>query len=496
MKVTYNWLKEFVDFDLSFSQLADMLTMLGLEVEGMEIEGDGMDDVVIAAVEEKRQHPNADKLSLCVINDGRERLNVVCGARNFSAGDTVVLARIGATLPGDFKIRRSKIRGEESCGMLCSEKELGLSEESSGIIVLSGDFLPGAPFFEATGKKDAIYEIGLTPNRADCLSCIGIAREIAAKLGTSLKRREVLLQESEEGIDGRFSVTVRESEKCQRYAARLVTGCRIAPSPEWLVKRLNSVGVRSINNVVDVTNLVMIELGQPLHAFDFDRISGGKIIVRNAVDAENFTTLDNQTRRLVSSDLVICDAERPVALAGIMGGLDSEIARETSSILLESACFKPAAIRSTARRLSLHTESSHRFERGVDPDGTVSALDHAASLIIELAGGYALRGVIDIQNRNLPPVKIKFRPEKANALLGISMERESMLSLLTSLNCVVEPSSAADFWIVSPPSYRMDIEREIDLIEEVARLNGFDQIPATMPLARVDSDLPTSGAGP
>lgn len=490
MKVTYNWLKEFVDFDLSPAELADLLTMLGLEVEGMESQGSGMDDVVVAVVEEKRQHPDADKLSLCRVNDGSATIDVVCGAQNFKAGDTVALAKVGAVLPGNFKIKKSKIRGEESCGMLCSEKELGLAEESQGIMILPEGLVPGTPLFEALDKKDTFFEIGLTPNRADCLSTVGIAREIAAKLGTAITYPDTAVIEGNRPIQEITSVSVEDSELCPRYAARYISGCRIAPSPEWLVKRLNSVGIRSINNVVDVTNLVMMELGQPLHAFDADRLAGRRIVVRRAQEGEPFITLDNQQRNLLGSDLVICDADRPVALAGIMGGLNSEIIDSTTSILLESASFKPSAIRATSKRLGLHTESSHRFERGIDTEGVTRALDRAAALIVELSGGEAARGVIDVYEGAGKPLNITFRPQRANALLGMAMPQEEMLALLTRLNCAVK-QSADGMFEVTPPSYRMDLEREIDLVEEVARLNGFDKIPATMPMAHVESDLPT-----
>ena len=491
MNVTYNWLKEFVDFDATPDELAALLTMLGLEVESMEQRGAGMDDVVVALVEEKRQHPNADKLSLCRVNNGKEVLDVVCGAQNFKQGDTVVLAQIGAVLPGDFKIKRSKIRGEESCGMLCSEKELGLAVESAGIIVLPAAVAPlGTPLFSALGLKDTVFEIGLTPNRSDCLSVIGIARDIAAKLGRKVTRPQPAVAESAEKVDSQIGVTIKNPEMCPRYAARHISGCTIAPSPEWLVKRLNAIGVRSINNVVDVTNLVMMELGQPLHAFDCDRLSGKRIVVRTAEEGEQFTTLDNQERLLTASDLVICDAERPVALAGVMGGLNSEIESSTTSILLESAFFKPAAIRKTAKRLGLHTESSHRFERGIDIDNVTGALDRAAALIVELAGGVSAQGCIDVYPGRSDRAAILFRPEKANELIGINLEQDAIIDILTRLECTV--SASADGSVaVTPPFYRVDIEREIDLIEEIARLNGYDAIPATMPVSRVVSDRPT-----
>jgi len=491
MNVTYNWLKEFVDFDLSPDQLADLLTMLGLEVEGMVRLGDGLDDVIIARVEEKRQHPNADKLSLCRVNTGTEIVDVVCGAQNFHSGDTVVLAQIGANLPGDFKIKRSKIRGEESCGMLCSEKELGLATESAGIMVLPADKAElGTPVFQALGMKDTLFEIGLTPNRADCLSAVGIAREIAAKLGMQVTLPASAVVEDTETVDSVIGVTIEDPQRCPRYAARYISGCRIAPSPEWLVKRLNAIGIRSINNVVDVTNFVMMELGQPLHAFDCSHLVGSSIVVRTARDGETFTTLDNQQRSLESSDLVICDAERPVALAGVMGGLNSEIENETTTILLESACFNPAAIRKTSKRLGLHTESSHRFERGIDIEGVVTALDRAAALIVSLAGGSCAHGRLDVYPGKTEVPAITFRPERANALIGINLNRHEIVDILERLACCVSEGEAGVL-LVTPPSYRIDIEREIDLVEEIARLNGFDKIPTTMPVARITSDRPS-----
>lgn len=490
MKVTYNWLKEFVDFDLSPEALADVLTMLGLEVEGMEKQGGGMDDVVVALVEEKRQHPNADKLSLCRVNNGSEILDVVCGAQNFQQGDTVALAQIGAILPGDFKIKRSKIRGEESCGMLCSEKELGLAEESAGIMVLPPGLVPGTPLFEALGLKDTLLEIGLTPNRADCLSVAGIAREIAAKLGTRVRYPDMAINEGANAADDTIAVTIEDDDLCPRYAARYISGCRIASSPQWLVKRLNAVGMRSVSNVVDVTNLVMMELGHPLHAFDCDQLEGRRIVVRRAGEGELFTTLDDQQRTLTSDDLVICDAARPVALAGVMGGLNSEISDSTTSILLESAWFKPAAIRRTSKRYGLHTESSHRFERGADIGMVLRALDRASSLIACLSGGTVARGVVDVYPGTITSPAITLRPERVGTLLGIEVSKQEIRDILVRLECSVRETAEGVLEVV-PPTYRIDIEREIDLVEEVARMKGFDAIPATMPIARVVSDRPT-----
>ena len=490
MKVTYNWLKEFVDFDLSPVELGHLLTMLGLEVEGMEQLGGGMDEVVVARVLEKNQHPNADKLSLCKVDNGKEILSVVCGAQNFKQGDTVALAQIGAVLPGDFKIKRSKIRGEESCGMLCSEKELHLADESAGIMILSDDLPIGTPFFEAMGLKDTIFEIGLTPNRADCLSVIGIAREIAAKLGKRVRYPSIVVPEYGEPVDSKVSVTIQDAAGCPRYAARFISGCKIAPSPAWLVNRLNAVGVRSINNVVDITNLVMIELGHPLHAFDYTQVAGGQIIVRRAGEGEKFNTLDGQERTLAVTDLVICDRDRAVALAGIMGGENSEIIDTTTDILLESAFFDPPTIRRTSKRLGLHTESSHRFERGADLEMVPKALDRAASLMAQLAGGSVATGRVDNFPSPKLPTSITFRPERANALLGLALPAERMAELFRNLEFQVQPVTNGSFQ-VTIPSYRIDIEREIDLIEEICRLNGFDQVVATMPVAQVISDRPS-----
>jgi phenylalanyl-tRNA synthetase beta chain len=491
MKVTYNWLKDFVDFDLSPDKLADLLTMLGLEVEGMESLGGGMDDVVVAVVEEKAQHPNADKLSLCRVNDGGQILSVVCGAQNFKSGDKVALARIGAVLPGDFKIKRSKIRGEESFGMLCSEKELGLADDSEGIMVLPDGLPLGIPLFDALGLKDTVFEIGLTPNRADCLSVIGIAREIAAKSGKKVGYPGHGVVEGTKEIHDVASVEIADPDMCPRYTARLITGCTIGASPAWLVNRLCAVGMRSINNVVDITNYVLMEYGHPLHAFDFDFLSGGKIVVRKAADGECFKTLDGQERSLQSSDLTIRDGAKAVALAGIMGGENSEVIGTTRNILLESAYFDPSTIRRTAKRLGLRTEASHRFERGADVNILVKALDRAATLIADLAGGTVARGIIDVHPKKTEPVTIRFRQERAEKILGVSLPLEEVVRHFHHLefSCEIqEPGVLA----VTVPSFRVDIEREIDLIEELARLVGYEKVPVTMPKVRIFSDRPTA----
>lgn len=487
MKVTYNWLKEFVDFDLTPAELAHLLTMLGLEVDAIEECGAGLDEVIVARVVERAQHPNADKLSLCRVDNGREILNVVCGAQNFKSGDTVALAQVGATLPGDFKIKRSKIRGEESCGMLCSEKELGLADESAGIMVLPEHYQLGTPLFEAMGIKDTVFEIGLTPNRADCLSVIGIAREIAAKLGTKVRYAPPVVEEGDTEVTAVAAVEILDPDLCPRYTARYISGCTIAPSPQWLVNRLQAVGQRSISNVVDITNYVLMEYGHPLHAFDFRQLAGGRIIVKRAAEGEKFTTLDGQERTLGAADLTIRDAERAVALAGIMGGENSEIAADTTTILLESAYFNPSAIRLTSKRLGIHTESSHRFERGADPNIVTMALDRATDLIARLAGGTVAKGIIDVFPQPQPPRTIPFRVARVQEIIGIALDEAAIAAIFRSLEFDVQ--SAGDGMLaVTVPTFRVDIEREIDLVEEVARLHGFENIPLTMPVAEVFSD--------
>jgi phenylalanyl-tRNA synthetase beta chain len=490
MIVTYNWIKEFVDCDLPPAELSHLLTMLGLEVERMETVGGGMDDVVVAQVMEKNQHPNADKLSLCKVNNGKEILSIVCGAQNFKAGDKVALAQIGAVLPGDFKIKRSKIRGEESFGMLCSERELGLSDESAGIMILPEDFQLGTPLFDALGTKDTVFEIGLTPNRADCLSVVGVAREIAAKLGKKVHYPGHEVVETGEPIDKITSVTINAPQLCPRYTARHVSGCTLAPSPAWMVDRLRAAGIRSINNIVDVTNYVLLEYGHPLHAFDFRLLAGGRIVVAAAGDEELFTTLDGQERKLNSGDLTIRDGEKAVALAGIMGGGNSEIGDNTTDVLLESAYFNPSAIRKTSKRLGIHTESSHRFERGTDVAGLTRALDRAAQLIAELSGGKVAKGTIDVYPQVIEPRVITARLSRINAVSGLSLDAAQVKEIFERLEFEVTEEEAGTFR-VKVPLFRVDIEREIDLVEEVVRLNGFENVPLTMPQASVFSDLPS-----
>jgi phenylalanyl-tRNA synthetase beta chain len=487
MIVTYNWLKEFVDIRLTPDELSHRLTMVGLEVDSMEKIGEGLDGVIVAHLDSVEPHPDADRLTLCRVNTGSAQVQVVCGARNHKAGDLVALAQVGCVLPGDFKIRKSKIRGFESVGMLCSEKELGLAEESEGIMILPSGLPLGRPVFEALGLKDTRFEIGLTPNRPDCLSVVGIAREVAAITGGPLKVPRPRLQEDGPLISAETSVTVDEPAMCPRYAARLIKGVSIGPSPEWMVRRLESVGMRSINNVVDVTNLVLMELGHPLHAFDFSLLRGGRIVVKRAGETEVFTTLDSQPRQLNQGDLVICDGEGAVALAGIMGGENSEIGPDTTDVLLESAYFNPPTIRRTCKRLGIHTESSHRFERGADIDMVPVALDRAAALILEVAGGTLAKGRIDVHPQPLPERHVTITARRTADILGISLDTLEIRRLLQSIGLTAETAAAhpEEAVHVVIPTFCHDLEREIDLIEEVARLNGYERIPVTMPVSRI-----------
>ena len=386
MNVTLNWLKAYIDFDLSPSELADRLTMLGIEVESIKQLGAELEGIVVGSVTAIRPHPNADKLVLCQVDvDETEELQIVCGAPNVREGMLAPVATIGATLPIGLTIKRAKLRGETSHGMLCSEKELGLSEDAAGLMELPTDTPLGISLSEALGLDDVVFELEITPNRPDCLSLIGVAREIRAETGNALKLPQVDFNEDETDIRAVTSVTIEAPDLCPRYAARVIRGVKVGQSPTWLQQRLESVGVGVINNIVDITNFVLMEYGQPLHAFDYHKLTENRIVVRRAIASENITTLDEVDRELTPDMLVIADAEKPVALAGIMGGYDSEITETTADVLLESAYFNPSSIRATAKALGVSTEASYRFERGADPGAVLAALDRATQLIAEIS---------------------------------------------------------------------------------------------------------------
>ena len=488
MIVTYNWLKEYVEFDLNPEDLSHQLTMAGLEVDYMEFLGAGLDSVIVAKLESVEPHPEADRLTKCSVNTGSDVVQIVCGATNHKTGDLIALAQVGSVLPGNFKIKKSKIRGIASLGMLCSEKELGLAEEADGIMILPADLPLGTPVFDALGLKDVRYEIGLTPNRADCLSVVGVAREVAAIVNKKMQLPTVTdLSEGSVDIASETSVRIDDAAGCPRYMARLIKGVTVAPSPDWLVKRLESVGMRAINNIVDITNYVLMELGHPLHAFDFNQLGGKKIEVKRAEAGSVFITLDGQSRQLEDGDMVICDAETPIALAGIMGGENSEVQDTTVDILLESAYFDPISVRRTSKRLGIHSEASHRFERGADVDIVPLALDRAAALIQQLAGGTIAQGVIDEYPTVLAKRQVPITVARTNSLLGLELSINDIEKLLNSIElvtqrCEIDGEIALTTTI---PMSRHDLEREVDLIEEIARLNGYDNIPVTMPVSRV-----------
>jgi phenylalanyl-tRNA synthetase beta chain len=495
MRISLEWLKAYVDVRESPEALAERLTMGGLEISSVTVVGKGIEDVVTAQIVEQGPHPAADRLSLCRVTDGRETYDVVCGASNMKAGDRVALARVGAELPGGIKIKRAKLRGQVSEGMMCSEAELGLSEDHSGILILPPEVPLGERLVDVLGLPDAILEVEITPNRPDCLSVVGIAREVAALTGAPLRVPEPKVRESGAPIGTQTSIEIVDPDLCHRYAARLVRNVRIGPSPVWMRRRLQSAGVRSISNVVDVTNYVLLELGHPLHAFDFARLRGGRIVVKRARQGEAFTTLDGQDRVLGAENLTICDAEGAVALAGVMGGLNSEIYDDTVDVLLESAYFLPTNIRKTSKELGLRTEASYRFERGADIDGLIRALDRSAELILELAGGEAAQGIWDEYPTRHQPSRIWLRPAKASGVLGLPVSAREAADSLAALGLGVpqELDPSAEGFHVGVPTHRVDLEREIDLIEELARLKGYDAVPTTLPKVLMSPDpLPKS----
>lgn len=475
MKVTYNWLKEYAEFDFTPEQLVEKLTMIGHEVDDFSKKEVEFEGVVVGHVLKKEAHPNADKLSLCQVDVGSEELSIICGAPNVAAGQKVPVALNGAKLPGGFKIKKTKIRGIESNGMICSESELKLSNRADGIMVLEDTLEPGTDFKKLAGKSDFLIDIDVTPNRPDCFGVIGIARDIATSAKTELKKPEAVPNESGAEVNDFIKVNILDKEKCPRYSARYIENIKIKPSPLWLVQQLESVGIRSINNVVDVTNYVMMETGQPLHAFDYKFIAGGEIIVRCAKDGEEFTTLDEKSHKLNPEVLLICDKEKAVAVGGIMGGLNSEVSVDTISVLLESAYFNPKNIRRSSKHLSISTESSKRFERGVDPNGVLYALNRAADLIAKLGEGDVAKGCVDVYPDEISPINIKLRTARVELLLGIKIPASEIKSILERLDFVV---SGENEFTVEVPTFRPDVTLEADLIEEIARIYGFDNIPA------------------
>jgi len=529
MKVTLNWLKQYVDFDWSPDELAGRLTMLGLEVEGVEHVGGGYDGIVVAEVITQHKHPDADKLSVCRVNDGQGERQIVCGAHNFKVGDKVPLILPGASLaPGKagdkpFTIKVGRIRGVESHGMMCSHEELGIEPESiglkkeDGLLILPQEATVGQPFAEYLGQtdKDVVYDLETTPNRPDWNSVIGIAREIAALTGNPLRIPETTIaRPSQRESTGEtpalhcsdlVTVRVEDADLCPRYTARVIQGVKIGPSPEWLRTSLEKIGVRSISNVVDVTNYVMMEIGQPLHAFDYHllqrdppvtaeacrRDACATIVVRRAKAGEKFTTLDDQEHTLTGEQLLIADETKGIALAGVMGGLNTEINEQTVDVLIESAYFNPTNVRRTSKGQGLRTDSSYRFERGADIGICDWASQRAAQLILETAGGTLAEGMVDAYPNPATGEQVTLRPQKVTDLLGLSLQPEEIFFYLSQLGLTtpkearrptpVEADAAPQLMTFEIPTFRVDLKREVDLIEEVCRLHGIDKIPSTPP---------------
>jgi len=478
LKISLNWLKDYVDLNgISVEEITDRLTMSGLEVEDVVNQNEIYKDFVVGFVKDKKKHPNTDKLSLCVVNDGKNDLQVICGASNVDANQKVVFAPVGTLIPkGKMKIGKAKIRGVESFGMICSEAELELSDDHSGIMVLENSLKEGTPITEALGLDDVIFELGITPNRPDALSHIGVARDLTAIFNLTLKYPSVDIEESEEKIEKAAQIEIKDVLDCPRYSARVVKKVQIKESPNWLKKRLTNIGLRPINNIVDVTNFVMHEIGQPLHGFDLDSLSENKIIVKNTKQETDFTTLDSKKRKLQPKTLMICDSKREVAIAGIMGGENSEVSSNTKNILIESAYFNPSSIRKSSKFLGLSTDASYRFERGTDPNITVFAADRAARLIAELSGGEILQGSLDVYPKKIENKEVRLRFSRVNKILGFDIPVKEIKRIIDKLEMDIIFESDEEIR-VSVPTFRPDIEREIDLIEEIARINGYDEIP-------------------
>ncbi|UCD31206.1 MAG: phenylalanine--tRNA ligase subunit beta, partial [Desulfobacterales bacterium] len=489
MKVSLSWLREYTKVDMIVEDLADALTMVGLEVEAVSDRYNYLNTVVVGRIDQITSHPNAENLKLCLVDIGSRSVQVVCGAPNIRKDMLAPCVMPGTYLPQGVVLEKSVIQGEMSEGMLGSEAELGLGDNSDGVMELKGNCAIGEPLNKSLELSDPVLEIDLTPNRPDCLSIIGIAREVAALQKTRVTYPKIPHSKSFDQILDYSSVTIIDPDLCPRYAASLVFEVTVAPSPFWLQDRLLSVGLKPINNIVDITNFVMMETGQPLHAFDFDRLAENRIVVRKALAGEIFTTLDGKERQLDPEMLMICDGEKPVAIGGVMGGLNSEIEDSSTRILLESAYFNPTSIRKTSKKLGLNTDASHRFERGVDPDGTVRALKKATQLFVEIGGGRRIGGIIDEHPLPIPSNLIMCSVKALNRRLGTRLRAKDIENYLQSIEFEVEKIENDQLQIL-PPSYRVDISRFEDITEEVARLYGYNNIKTTFPM------IPATGRQP
>ncbi|QMV43459.1 phenylalanine--tRNA ligase subunit beta [Cohnella cholangitidis] len=489
MNVSYRWLSDYIDLSgIAAKELAEMMTRGGIEIDSVPSRNAGVSGVVVGYVKTREKHPDADKLSVCTIDAGTgEDLQIVCGAANIGADMKVPVAMIGAKLPGGLDIKRAKLRGVESQGMICSARELGINdkllpkEQQEGILILPDDTEIGRDILDVLALNDSILELDLTPNRSDCLSMLGVAYEVAALTGRPLNLPEPKkdIFPTADVASDHVRVSISAKEQCSLYTARYIKGVKIAPAPQWMQNRLIAAGVRPINNIVDITNYVMLEYGQPLHAFDAAKVAGGRIDVRLAQPAETLVTLDDQERKLEPQMLVIADAEKAIALAGVMGGANSEVTAETTDIILESAKFDGGTVRRTSRQLGLRSEASARFEKEVDPSRVRDALDRAAGLIARYAEGLVTEGIAEAEVSVQQPANVEITLGRINGMLGTELSKLEIKTIFSRLNFAAEVSGDG-IWTVSIPSRRGDITRDVDLIEEVARLHGYDEIPTTL----------------
>lgn len=492
MLISLDWLKQYVDIKEDIPQLENALTMIGQEVEAIDIQGKHLDNVVIGQITEYGKHPNSDKLTLLKVNVGdEEELQIICGAPNHKLGDKVVVAKIGAILPGDFKIKKSKIRDVESFGMLCSQVELGVGEDGDGIIILPEDAPIGEEYRKYAGLDDVIFELEITPNRPDCLSHIGIAREVAAYYGRKVKYPSYTLSEVIDSVNNYAKVRVEDKERCKRYMGRVIRNVTVAESPEWLKKRIRAMGLKPINNIVDITNFVMFEYNQPMHAFDLDKLENSTVVVRAAENGEKITTLDGVERELVNGELVIADEVKPIAIAGIIGGQATQIEPETKNVFLEVAYFTPDNIRKSAKKLGIVTDSGYRNERGLDIENLPEVIDRAAALIAEVASGEVLDEVIDKYIEKPQKFEIPLNLTKLNTFIGKKLEFDTVGKILSNLGLGIKTLSQ-DMLLITPPTYRTDLTRPEDLYEEVIRMYGFENIEAVMPVEDIESGLKDS----
>jgi phenylalanyl-tRNA synthetase beta chain len=488
MFVSYKWLQDYVDLSgVTPIDLAEKITKSGIEVEGVEVLNKGISGVVVGHVLEREQHPNADKLSKCLVDIGAEApVQIICGAKNVAQGQKVAVATVGAVLPGDFKIKKAKLRGEESNGMICSLQELGIEgklapkEYAEGIFVFPGNTEVGTDAMAALNRDDQVLELSLTPNRADALSMLGVAFEVAAILGREVKHPETTVATSQEKASDYITISVDAKEENPLYVGKVIKNVKIGPAPLWMQTRLMAAGIRPHNNVVDITNYILLEYGQPLHAFDYDRLGTKEILVRLANEGEVIETLDDVKRTLGSDELVITNGQTPVALAGVMGGANSEVTGDTTTVLLESAYFKGATIRKASKAHGLRSEASARFEKGVDPNRVRAAAERAAYLMEMYAGGEVLDGSVEADSLNIQSAVVTTTLEKINRVIGTELDAITIESIFARLKFEVQTDN--NVFKVTVPTRRGDITIEEDLIEEVARLYGYDHLPSTLPI--------------